>query len=97
MAKKITVVISQSQGKNPAKRQLEEELAAKLLMEPGIDVSVVPHLYDMPSDHTGLLFLRSVTGPMIVLGWLSPRALRWRPARGIPGRSLSDRDPAHSR
>jgi NAD-dependent dihydropyrimidine dehydrogenase PreA subunit len=92
MAKKITVVISQAQGKNPAKRQLEEELAAKLLMEPGIDVSVVPHLYDMSPDHTGLLFLRSVAGPMIVLGWLYPRALRWtldrQQVRGQEGISL---------
>lgn len=92
MPKKLTVVISQAQGKNPAKRQLEEELAAKLLMEPGIDVSVVPHLYDLQPDHTGLLFLRSVPGDMVVLGWLYPRALRWildrQGVRGQEGISL---------
>lgn len=92
MAKKLTVVISQAQGKNPAKRQLEESLAAKLLMEPGIDVSVVPHLYDLQADHTGMLFLRSVPGDMIVLGWLYPRALRWvldrNGVRGHEGVSL---------
>jgi NAD-dependent dihydropyrimidine dehydrogenase PreA subunit len=92
MAKKITVVISQAQGKNPVKRQLEEELAARLLMEPGIDVSVVPHLYDMSADHTGMLFLRSVRGPLVVLGWLYPRALRWvldrQGVRGHEGKSL---------
>lgn len=75
--KKVTVVISQAQGKNPAQRQLEETLAARLLMEPGIDVSIVPNLYDMQADHTGLLFLRSVTGPLVVLAWLYPRAIRW--------------------
>ncbi len=91
-AKKITVVISQSQGKNPAMRQLEEDLAARLIMEPGVDVSIVPNLYDMHADHTGLLFLRSVTGPMIVLGWLYPRAIRWtldrQGVRGHEGVSL---------
>lgn len=76
-ARKITVVISQSQGHNPAVRQLEEDLAARLIMEPGVDVSIVPNLYDMSADHTGMLFLRSVTGPMVVLAWLYPRAIRW--------------------
>ena len=75
--RKITVVISQSQGKNPAVRQLEEDLAARLIMEPGVDVSIVPNLYDMSADHTGMLFLRSVSGPMVVLAWLYPRAIRW--------------------
>lgn len=92
MSRKLTVVISQAQGKNPGKRQLEEELAARLLMTPGIDVSVVPHLYDLKPDHTGLLFLRSVPGDMVVLGWLYPRALRWvldrQGVRGQEGVSL---------
>jgi hypothetical protein len=92
MAPKLTVVISQAQGKNPVKRQLEEELAAKLLMEPGIDVSVVPHAYDMSADHTGMLFLRSVRGHVVILSWLYPRALRWildrQGIRGHEGVSL---------
>lgn len=74
---RINVVISQSQGKNPAKRQLEEDLATQLMLKPNVDVSVVPHLYDMPADHTGLLHLRSVSGPLIVLSWMYPRAIRW--------------------
>ena len=84
---KITVVISQSQSKNPVQRRLEEDLAARLIMEPGIDVSIVPNLYDMQADHTGLLFLRSVSGPLVVLSWLYPRAIRWTLARqGVRGR-----------
>jgi NAD-dependent dihydropyrimidine dehydrogenase PreA subunit len=75
--KKVTVVIAQGQGKNPAKRHLEEELAARLLLDPDVDVSLVPHLYDLSADHTGMLFLKSVPGDMIVLSWLFPRAARW--------------------
>ena len=94
--KKITVVISQAQGKNPAQRRLEEDLAARLIMEPGIDVSIVPNLYDMQSDHTGLLFLRSVTGPLVVLGWLYQRAIRWtldrQRVRGQEGLTLLNTD-----
>jgi len=75
--RKVTVVISQAQGKNPTKLALEEELAAQLLMAPYADVSLVPHLYDLSADHTGMLFLKSVPGDLVVLSWLYPRAARW--------------------
>lgn len=74
---RLTVVISQAPGKHPAKRALEESLTAALLMEPGVDVSVVPHLYDLGPGHTGRLFLEGVTGDMVVLSWLFPRAAFW--------------------
>lgn len=84
--KKLTVVISQAQGKNPSKRHLEEEIAAALIMDPEIDVSIIPHLYDLTADHTGMLFLKSVPGDMLVLSWLYPRAARWIMARnGVKG------------
>ena len=76
-APKVTVVIAQSQGKNPAKRQLEEDIAAALLLDPQVEVSLVPHLYDLTADHHGMLFLKSVRGNMVVLSWLFPRAARW--------------------
>lgn len=75
--RKITVVLSQSPGKVPAKRHLEEEIAAALLLDPDVEVSIIPHLYDLPADDTGLLFLRGVSTDMIVLAWLYPRATRW--------------------
>ncbi|MEZ6132823.1 MAG: ferredoxin family protein [Planctomycetaceae bacterium] len=74
---KLTVVICQAQGRNPVKRQLEEDILTSLISEPGIDVSLVPHLYDMPHNHTGMLFLKSVPGNLLVLGWLYERAMRW--------------------
>ena len=85
-ATKATVVICQAQGRNPVKRQLEEDIATTLMMESGIDVSFVPHLYDMSHDHSGMLFLKSVPGNLIVLGWLYERATRWTLDRaGIRG------------
>ncbi|OAI54394.1 Fe-S containing oxidoreductase [Planctomycetaceae bacterium SCGC AG-212-F19] len=74
---KLTVVLSQAQGKNPAKRALEEAVAAALLMEPGVELAVVPYLYDLGPEHTGRLFLESVPGDMVVLAWLYPRAAYW--------------------
>jgi NAD-dependent dihydropyrimidine dehydrogenase PreA subunit len=85
--KRIAVVVSQGQSANPAKRQLEEDIVAGLLMEPGIDVVVIPHLYDLKPDGTGLLALRGIMGNMIVISWLYDRGARWTLDRfGIRGR-----------
>lgn len=74
---RLTVVLSQAPGKHPAKRSLEESVAAALLMEPGIDVSIVPNLYDLGPDHTGRMYLQGVTGDLLVLTWHFPRAAFW--------------------
>jgi NAD-dependent dihydropyrimidine dehydrogenase PreA subunit len=74
---RLTVVLSQAQGRHPAKRALEEEIVAALLMEPGIEAAVVPYLYDLGKDHTGRLFLESIRGDMVLLSWLYPRAAFW--------------------
>ncbi|MEZ6048431.1 MAG: ferredoxin family protein [Planctomycetaceae bacterium] len=75
--KKLTVVLSQAQGKHPVRSKLEEEIAGALLMDPQVSISLIPHLYDMSADHTGLVFLRSLKGPFVLLGWQYPRALHW--------------------
>jgi NAD-dependent dihydropyrimidine dehydrogenase PreA subunit len=86
MKERLTVVLSQAQGKNPAKRALEESIAAALIMEGGLDVSVVPHLVDLDPGHTGRLFLEGVKGDLCVLSWSFPRAAFWLLDRdGIKG------------
>jgi NAD-dependent dihydropyrimidine dehydrogenase PreA subunit len=83
---RVTVVLSQAPGKHPAKRSLEESTVAALLLEPDLEVSVVPNLYDLGPDHTGRLFLESVKGDVVVLSWLYPRAAFWLLDRnGIKG------------
>ena len=77
MAKRISVVVSQSPSKNPAKRKLEEDIVAGLLFEPGIDVTVVPNLYDIKPDSTGMLALQGIGGNLIVVSWLFERASHW--------------------
>lgn len=74
---RLAVVLSQAQGKNPAKRALEESIVAALIMESGLDVSVVPHLVDLDARHTGRMFLESIQGDMVFLSWLFPRAAFW--------------------
>ena len=77
MSTRISVVVSQGQSQNPLKRQLEEDIVTALMLEPAIDVTVVPHLYDLSPDSTGMLALTGVSGDLIVLSWLYERAARW--------------------
>jgi Pyruvate/2-oxoacid:ferredoxin oxidoreductase delta subunit len=74
---RLTVVLSQAPGKHPAKRSLEESIAAALIMEPGLDVSIVPNLYDLGPDHTGRMYLQGVAGDLCVLTWHFARAAFW--------------------
>lgn len=77
MAKRISVIVSQGQSNNPSKRRLEEEIIAGLMFEPGFDVTVIPHLYDLKADSTGMLALKGVTGDMIICTWMFERAAHW--------------------
>ncbi len=77
MSKRISVVISQSPSKNPVKRKLEEDIVAALLFENGIDVTVVPNLYDIKPDSTSMLALQSIGGNVVVCSWLFERAAHW--------------------
>ena len=94
MAKRITVVVSQGQSANPVKRRLEEELVAALIGERNLELTVVPHLYDLNPEHTGLLCLQGISGDMIVLSWLFSRAAHWtldrNDIRGNIGTTLLD-------
>jgi NAD-dependent dihydropyrimidine dehydrogenase PreA subunit len=84
---RITVVLSQTRSKNPDKRRLEEEIATALLLEPGIDFAVTPNVYDLSPGDTGLLYLNSVKGHLILLSWQYPRAAHWLLDRnGINGK-----------
>jgi NAD-dependent dihydropyrimidine dehydrogenase PreA subunit len=84
---RLTVVLSQAPGKHPAKRALEENHVAALLLEAGVEASIIPNLYDLDPAHTGRLFLESVKGDAIILSWLYPRAAFWLLDRiGIQGK-----------
>ncbi|MFC1759140.1 ATP-binding protein [Planctomycetota bacterium] len=77
MAKRISIVVSQGQSQNPAKRKLEEEIVAGLLMESRLDVTIVPHLYDLKPDSTGILALQGIPTDIVLFSWLYPRAAHW--------------------
>lgn len=74
---RLTVVVSQAQGRNPEKRKLEEDIITQLMLERGIDVLVVPHFYDLTNDSTAMLALRQINGHAVIASWLFPRAAHW--------------------
>ncbi len=73
----ITVVVSQGQSRSPDKRQLESDIASESAKLAGVDVLVVPHLYDLAFDSETFKSLRARTGPLIVCAWLFDRATHW--------------------
>ncbi len=91
---RVTVVVSQGQSHHPEKRKLEEEIVAGLLGDRAVGVTVIPHLYDLTADGTGMLSLQQETGDLIVCSWLFPRAAHWTLDRngvhGQFGKSLLD-------
>ena len=87
MISRLAVVVSQGPSDNPAKRALEQSLIAGLQAISGLDLLVVPHLYDLRSAGPSLLALRQLQGDLVVASWLYGRATRWILDRnGIRGR-----------
>jgi NAD-dependent dihydropyrimidine dehydrogenase PreA subunit len=72
-----TVVVSKGQSRNPVKRELEQSLAEAAAQLDGVDVLVVPHLYDLPKGSESLEKLTALEGNLIVASWIFPRAAHW--------------------
>ena len=87
MVDKMVVVFSTHRDGSSEQGRLEGKLLSELGRRPNVDLTVVPHLYDLAGDGQGMEFFRSVPGDMIVLAWLYPRAAYWvLDANGIRGR-----------
>jgi len=87
MSEQLTVVWSEPRTPWPAQKRLSRAVLDHLTQVPEVDVAVVPHLYDLSPDGTGVDYLRSIRGPLLVLAWLYPRAAFWLlDAHGIKGR-----------
>ena len=74
---RMTIVLSRTPGQHPSRRAIEDELATLLATEPTVELSVLPHLYDLPVHHPAMERLRSAASNLVVLAWLYPRATRW--------------------
>ncbi|MCC9657444.1 ATP-binding protein [Rhodopirellula halodulae] len=72
-----TLVVSKGQSRNPAKRGLESAIAQAAGQIDGVEVLVVPHLYDLPKGGESLERLREIDGDLIVCSWIFSRAAHW--------------------
>ncbi len=83
----VTVVVSQWPGQSPARQRLEADLITGLAGRAGLELCLVPHLYDLTPEHAAVQTLRAKREPLVVLAWLYPRATRWLlHSFGIDGR-----------
>jgi NAD-dependent dihydropyrimidine dehydrogenase PreA subunit len=86
MSEKLCVVLSQSRSGRPERRKLEEGILAAF-GDQAVELAVVPHLVDLTEDHPAAAFLRSLSGDVVVLSWLYPRAAFWTlHALGVSGK-----------
>lgn len=74
---RLTVIVSKGQSRAPQKRQLEQAIADAAATRAGVDVIIVPHLYDLPPQGETVQRLRELDGDLVVLAWVFPRAAHW--------------------
>jgi len=87
MSEQSAVILSQDRNPSPAQETLFAQLLRGLERRGELAVTVVPHLYDLVPEGPSVQRLRSISGDLIVLGWLYPRSSYWvLDAHGVRGR-----------
>ena len=72
-----TLVVSKGQSRNPKKRELEQAITNLGQKVEGLQVLVVPHLYDLPKGSESYKKLAELEGNLIVVSWIYSRAAHW--------------------
>ena len=72
-----TLVVSKGQSRNPKKRELEQAITNLGEKVQGLQVLVVPHLYDLPKGSESYKKLSELEGNLIVVSWIYSRAAHW--------------------
>jgi NAD-dependent dihydropyrimidine dehydrogenase PreA subunit len=87
---KLTVVVSRGQSRNPQKRKLEQAVADASAKIEGVDVLVIPHLYDLPKSSESFASLKAITGDIVLVSWIYARAAHWVLDRNGIGGQVGD-------
>ncbi len=72
-----TVVVSRGQSRNPQKRALEQAISEAAQQMDGVNILVIPHLYDLPKASDSYKKLSEIEGDLIVVSWIYSRAAHW--------------------
>ncbi|WP_164102661.1 hypothetical protein [Candidatus Laterigemmans baculatus] len=87
MSIRLNVVVSQSAGGTPQRRELESDLVARLIGAPGMDLSLIGPLESLAENSTDRLLLERLGGDLALLSWETPAVAAERLAAcHIPGR-----------
>lgn len=90
MATRLTVVVSQSAQRDDHSADLEESLAAELMMSPGLDTTVVGPLERVQTDDTDFLCISSFNHSIALASWLSASDVQQHWSRlGLVGQIVS--------
>ena len=92
---KIPVVVSQSSNGSPDRKDLEESLVTKLMVEEVADVRIISSLEGVQPDSTDVLMLEQLSNDFALLAWQSAdKCVAQLSAIGIKGRRAAHRgDP----
>jgi hypothetical protein len=86
---RLTIVVSRGQSRSPEKRELEQQIIDKASTLEGVDVLVIPHLYDLPKTSESFRRLEAIEGDIVLISWIYERAAHWvldrNGVRGQPG------------
>lgn len=72
-----TLVVSRGQSRNPEKRGLEQAIIDIAEKMDGLDVVVVPHLYDLPKAGDSFTALKEIKNDIVLVSWIYSRAAHW--------------------
>lgn len=87
MSDAMPVIFSEPRPGDADQQELVALLTNALMSRKAVDLTVVPHLYDLEPTGPTMEFLREIEGPLIVMSWLYPRAAFWTlKTAGIAGR-----------
>ena len=86
----LTVVVSRGQSRNPQKRKLEQAVADASAKIEGVDVLMIPHLYDLAKSSESFASLKAITGDIVLVSWIYARAAHWVLDRNGIGGQVGD-------
>ena len=72
-----TLVVSRGQSRDPKKRELEQAVTEAAQQLEGVNVMMIPHLYDLPKGSDSYKQLLELEGNLIVVSWIYSRAAHW--------------------
>ena len=83
----MPVILSEPRPGDAEQQELVDFITNTLMSRKSIDLTIIPHLYDLEPTGPTMDFLREIETPMIVISWLYPRAAFWTlRTAGITGR-----------